>query len=149
VTNLPDGFFVKSIRSANLDVLAGGLEIAGQSPAPLEILVSPNAGEVTGTVLDKAQKPAIQATVVLVPEDKARREKPQYYRTATTTLAGTFTFKDVVPGEYRVYAWEDVEYGAWMDPDFLKPVESRGEKASAAESARLSVQVNLISADAR
>ena len=42
-------------------------------------------------------------------------------------LAGGFTFKSLTPGEYRVYAWEEAEYGAWMDPDFMKPLESRGE----------------------
>jgi hypothetical protein len=149
VTNLPDGFFVKSIRSANLDVLTNGIDIAGQTPAPIEIVISPNSGQVTGVVKDKEQKPAIQATVVLVPSDKARREKQQYYRTTTSGTDGTFTFKDLAPGEYRVFAWEDVEYGAWMDPDFLKPVESRGEAVSVGESARLTVQVNLISADAQ
>lgn len=149
VTNLPDGFFVKALRSANLDVLAGGLELAGQSPAPLEIVVSPNAGQVTGTVVDKAQKPVLQATVVLVPQDKARRDKQQYYRTASSSLNGSFTFKDLIPGEYRAYAWEDVEYGSWMDPDFLKAVEGRGETASVGEGARLTLQLNLISADSQ
>jgi hypothetical protein len=48
-----------------------------------------------------------------------------------------------------VYTWEEVEFGAWMDPDFLKPVEGRGKTASVAEAARLTVQVNLISADAQ
>src|ERR1039457_3215942 len=48
INGLPEGFYVKSIRSANLDVLAGGLEIAGASPAPLEVVLSPNAGQVTG-----------------------------------------------------------------------------------------------------
>jgi hypothetical protein len=149
VTNLPEGFFVKAVRSANLDVLTGGIEIAGQSPAPIEVLVSPNAGQVTGTVVNKDQKPAIQITVVLVPQEKWRRERQQYYRTATTGLNGSFTFKDLIPGEYRIYAWEDVEYGAWMDPEFIKPVESRGEAASVGEGAHLTVQLNLISADAQ
>ena len=34
---------------------------------------------------------------------------------------------DLTPGEYKVYAWEDVEMGAYMDPDFMKPIESKGE----------------------
>jgi hypothetical protein len=27
------------------------------------------------------------------------------------------------PGEYALYAWEDVEEGDWMDPGFLKKSE--------------------------
>ena len=150
IGSLPEGFYVKSVRSANLDVLADGLEIAGGSPAPLDVVLSPNAGQVTGTVLDpKTQKAAAAMTVVLVPQEKERRDREAFYRTTTSDLAGLFTFKSVVPGEYRVYAWEDAEYGAWMDPDFLKPLESRGEAVSVTEGGRPAVQVNLIPADSQ
>ena len=148
VNGLPDGFYVKSVRSANLDVLAGGLEIAAGSPAPLDVVLSPNAGQVTGTVIDpKSQKAAAAVTVVLVPQEKERRDREAFYQTATTDQSGRVTFKSVVPGEYRVFAWEEAEYGAWMDPDFLRPLQSRGEAVSIAEGGRHVVQVNLISAD--
>ncbi len=150
VNGLPEGFYVKSVRSANLDVMADGLEIAGVSPAPLDVLLSPNAGQVSGTVLDsKAQKPAAAVTVVLVPQEKERRDRESFYQTVTSDSSGQFTFKSVVPGEYRVYAWEETEYGAWMDPDFMKSQESRGEAVSVRESGRQAVQVNLIPADSQ
>ncbi|MCX6629372.1 MAG: carboxypeptidase regulatory-like domain-containing protein [Candidatus Solibacter sp.] len=146
VAPLPDGFYVKSVRSANLDVLAGGLEIAGSSPSPLDVVLSPHAGQVTGAVIDpKAQKPAAAVTVVLVPQEKERRDREAFYKTATTDQAGLFSFKSVVPGEYRVYAWEEADYGAWMDPDFMKPLAGRGQAVSVAESGRHAIQVNLIS----
>src|ERR1019366_4910695 len=149
-TSLPEGFYVKSVRSANLDVLAGGLEVAGESPAQLDVVLSPNAGQVTGTVLDpNTQKAAPAMMVVLVPQEKERRDREAFYLTATSDLSGQFTFKGVVPGEYRVYAWEDVEYSAWMDPDFMKPLESRGEGGSVSEGGRQAIQVNLIAADAQ
>ena len=147
---LPEGFYLKSVRSANLDVLAGGLEIAGGSPAPLEVVLSPRAGQVTGTVLDpKTQKPAAMMTVVLVPQEKERRDRQEFYQTANTDFSGQFTFKSVTPGEYRVYAWEEAEYGVWMDPDFMKPLESQGEAVSVPEGGRQAIQVNLIPADAQ
>jgi len=150
VSGLPEGFYLKSIRSANLDVLAAGLEISGDSPAPLEVILSSRGGQVTGTVMDpRTQKSAAQATVVLAPQEKERRDRESYYRTVSTDASGGFTFKGLTPGEYRVYAWEETEYGAWMDPDFLKPQESRGEAVSIAEGARESVQVKLIPAEAQ
>ena len=150
IGSLPEGFYVKSVRSANLDVLADGLEIAGGSPAPLDVVLSPNAGQVSGMVLDaNTQKGAAAMMVVLVPQEKERRDREAFYRTTTSDLAGQFTFKGVVPGEYRVYAWEDAEYGAWMDPDFMKPLESRGEAVSVTEGGRPAVQVNLIPADSQ
>ena len=149
-TGLPEGFYVKSVRSSNLDVLAGGLEVAGESPAQLDVVLSPNAGQVTGTVLNpNTQKAAPATMVVLVPQEKERRDREAFYLTATSDLSGQFKFKSVTPGEYRVYAWEDVEFGAWMDPDFMKPLESRGEAVSVTEGGRQAGQVNLIAADAQ
>ena len=150
LNGLPEGFYVKSVRSANLDVLAGGLEVAGGSPAPLDVVLSPNAGQVTGTVLDpKTQKAAAMMMVVLVPQEKERRNREAFYQTATSDLSGQFTFKSVVPGEYRVFAWEESEYGAWMDPDFMKPLEGLGEAVSVSEGGRHAIQVNLIPADSQ
>jgi hypothetical protein len=87
--------------------------------------------------------------VVLVPQEKERREREAFYQTTTSDASGQFTFKTVTPGDYRVFAWEEAEYGAWMDPDFMKPQESRGEAVSIAEGGRQAVQVNLISADSQ
>jgi len=150
VSNLPDGFYLKSVRSANLDVLADGLEIASGTPAPLEVVVSSRAGQVSGTVLDpRTQKPAAGMTVVLVPQETDRRNRESFYRNATTDTAGGFTFKSLTPGEYRLYSWEEAEFGAWMDPDFMKPQESRGEAVSIQEGGRQAVQVNLIPTDSQ
>jgi hypothetical protein len=150
VNGLPEGFYLKSVRSANLDVLADGLEITAGSPAPLDVVVSSKAGQVSGTVLDpRTQKPAAGITVVLIPQEKDRRDRESFYRSATTDAAGGFTFKSLTPGEYRVYSWEEAEFGAWMDPDFMKPQEGRGEAVSIQEGARQAVQVNLIPADSQ
>jgi hypothetical protein len=55
--------------------------------------------------------------------------------------------KTVVPGKYTVYAWEDVETGAWFDPDFLKTFESWGAKVEVPEGGPLGLQLTLIPAD--
>ena len=150
VNGLPEGFYLKSVRSANLDVLADGLEIAAGSPAPLDVVLSSKAGQISGTVLDpRTQKAAPGMTVVLVPQEKERRDRESFYRSSNTDPAGGFTFKSLTPGEYRVYCWEDAEFGSWMDPDFLKPQEGRGEAVSIQEGARQAVQINLIPADSQ
>ena len=95
VNGLPDGFYVKSVRSANLDVTVQGLDVAAGSPAPLDVVLSPNAGQVTGTVLDpKTQKPAPMMMVVMVPQEKERRDREAFYRTATSDLSGQFTVQE-------------------------------------------------------
>ena len=124
------------------------LEVKDVSPDPLEILISPRAGQVAGAVQNpNTQQPAPQATVALVPQEKERRDRETYYRQTNTDASGRFTFKDLPPGQYKVFAWEDVESGAWVDPDFIKPVEDKGASVTLSESGQETVQVKLIPAD--
>ena len=98
----------------------------------------------------KTQKAAAPVTVVLVPQEKERRDREAYLQDRDQRMRpDSSRFKSVTPGEYRVYAWEDAEFGAWMDPDFMKPQESRGEAVSIAEGGRQAIQVNLIPADSQ
>lgn len=57
--------------------------------------------------------------------------------------------KNVASGEYRLYAFDTVEFQAYMDPEWLKPFESKGEKVSIEENAKPSVQLKLILAQAQ
>ena len=59
---------------------------------------------------------------------------------------GSFALKSVAPGEYKLYAWDEIEDGAYMDPEFMKPFESKGESVSVKEGSQLSEQLALISA---
>ena len=142
LSNLPEGWYIKSIRSGQADVLLDGLEITGASPSPIEVVLSPHAARVSGVVTGtKSQKPVPAAMVVLVPEDKARVGNSLYYRNILTDASGRYTFIDIPPGDYRVYAWDEVEVGAWVDPDFLKGFE--GEKVSLDENAQVNLQLKL------
>ena len=69
------------------------------------------------------------------------------YKTASTDQNGRFTVKGVRPGEYKIYAWEEVEQGAYMDPDFVKPHESAGEAVSIKDSAQATVQLKAVPAE--
>lgn len=50
------------------------------------------------------------------------------------------------PRAYRVYAWEEVEATAGLDPEFLKPLEEKGTAVTVAENSEVSVEVQLIPA---
>jgi hypothetical protein len=83
--------------------------------------------------------------VVLVPE-KSRRAHARYYRSTAAGQNGRFTLR-AIPGEYSVFAWEDIEDGAWRDPAVLEPVESDGVRVTVRETGSESVQLRVITAD--
>ena len=147
VTGSPDGYWVKSIRMGGQEVKYRGIDLAHTPAAPLSITLAPNAAQIDGVVLNERQQPAPGAMVVLVPEQKLR-EQTEAYKTASSDQNGRFTLKNIDPGDYTLLAWEDVEYRAYMDPNFLKPVEDRGQAISLQEGGHQSVHLNLIPADA-
>ena len=111
------------------------------------MILSRNVGQVAGVVQNPdTQQPAPFSVVVLVPQEKQRRDHDWYYMTVTADRFGTFTLKSVPPGEYKLYAWDEIENGAYMDPEFMKPLVSKGESVSVKEGSQLSEQLTLISA---
>ena len=123
---LPPAFqnaYVKSIRLGNADVLNGGLHLERQATAPLEVVIGTNPGALDGQVVSERQGPVADLSVVLVPQIRRRIE---LYRTTTTDSTGRFHFDRLPPGDYKVFSWEEVEDGAWYDPEFLRPYENQG-----------------------
>ena len=99
---------------------------------------------------DKEQQPVTGATVVVVPQEELRRGRVMYYRTAVTDQLGNFTVKGIIPGKYKVFAWDDLEPDAYMDPEFIKAVESKGVPKEVKEGTQYAVTLTAIRAsDAR
>ncbi len=117
--------FVKSIRLGSADVLADGLHIAGPTSSTLDIVVSLDGAEVEGDALDGSRTPIANVTVVAIP-DAARRGRADSYRRAITDGRGHFSLQGLAPGDYTVYAWDDIERGAWESPEFMRAFEGRG-----------------------
>jgi hypothetical protein len=147
VDGLPDGHYIKGIYVGESDITYTGTEVRNGS-VPIDIVVSPKAGLVAGAVQNAdAGKPAAGATVVMIPQEKERGPLPEYYQQGTTDQHGRFAFKSVAPGEYKVYAWEDVEPTAWMDAEFMKPFLAKGETVTVEDSGRAEVEVSVIPAN--
>ena len=113
-------------------------------PAPFEIVVAPGAPQLDGSVQAEKQQAAGSATIVVIPEGERQQNPSRYSKITNADQNGAFSLKGLIPGEYRVYAFSGIEPGAWMDPEFMKPYESKGERVSLKENARESVQVKLI-----
>jgi len=145
VGSLPDNYFVKSARLDGVDVLTAGVTIdPKQAPGSMEIVVSPNGASVDGAII-KDQQPFQGATITLVPDPPHRGER-QLFKITTTDQNGHFTIQGLPPGDYKVFAWEKIDPGAYTSPEFLQPYERLGEPIHITEGSRNSVQVDLIPA---
>lgn len=143
VTGLPDSCYVKAIKFGGQEVDSDvGIDLSGGTPAALEILLSTAAAEVDGAVTDRDNKPVAGASVALIPKDG----KYAHYRSATTDQNGAFTLKNLTPGEYKAFAWEDIEMNAYQDPEFVKTYDSLGTELKLKENGRESPQMKIIPA---
>lgn len=125
ILGLPDNFCVVSAFSGSRDALREGIDLSNGAPDPLEIRIAAVAGVVDGTATDDHAAPVAGATVALIPaSDRAARL--DLFKTATADQSGRFAFRGVPPGEYKLFAWSDIEPGSYFDPAILEPYESRG-----------------------
>ena len=85
---------------------------------------------------------------MLIPQEKERRVQQGYYKMIVSDQLGAFSLTGILPpGEYKVYAWEDIEAGAYMDPDVLKPVEGKGESLTLREGDQKTLPLKMIPVD--
>jgi hypothetical protein len=136
----PERFYVKSVRFGGQDVTEEGLDLTGGATGSLQITLSLEVAQVDGVVQDSDSKPVSGATVVLVPDSR----RYSLYKQEQTDQYGAFSLKGITPGNYKLLAWEDIEAGAYQDPEFLKKYESKAESLSLKPNDRRIVQVKVI-----
>jgi len=144
VYGLPPAFYLKSVRLGDADALESGLDTSRGAAGTLEITISGNGGQIEGSAADSKQKPASGAVVSLVP-DVPRRERLMLFKTTATDTTGHFSITGIAPGEYKLFAWQQIEDGAYQDPEFLKPYENQGQAITIREGSRETAQLKVIS----
>lgn len=145
VSGLPDGLYLKSARFGSDEVIDSGLSLRGAVAGKLDLVVSPAAAQLEGVVLDAKQQPAKGALVALIP-DARRQSRTSLFKTARTDDSGRYSILGITPGDYTVYAFEDIESGAHLDPDFIKPLERSAEAVTLRENSRETRQLRQIPA---
>jgi protocatechuate 3,4-dioxygenase beta subunit len=144
VTDLPEGYYLKSVRIGEEEVLDTGFNLSGASNNAISVILSSGSGSVDGEVQNARGESAVEATVALVPQGANRRNQARFYRVVTTDERGRFSITGISPGAYKAYAWDDVELDAWMDPDFLDPIETGAKPLSITEQSRQHVELQIV-----
>ena len=138
-------FYVKSVRAGDQEAPDGEFTILPGTAPSLTVVVAAANGQVTGSVTAEKTEAIKGATVVLIPEAN-KREQAAAYRTATLDQYGKFNLTGVPPGEYKLFAWDAVETGQWMDREFLSAFESKGKAVSIGQNTAVTAEVELLEA---
>ena len=146
VTPVPRGGYIQSMRLGTRDVLTQDMVIGSSTAEPLNIVIGMRGAAVQGDV--EAAGPAVRAVVLLAPEKKWRGVL-SFYRIVATDERGHFTIAGVRPGNYDLFAFEELAPDAIQDPDFLKPFESAALPITLGEGDNPPLKFKLASAVTR
>lgn len=141
---VPPGGYLKSATLNGQDALQNAVDMS--SGGTLQLVVSMTAAEVDGTVTGSDGQPATDAMITITP-DPLQPERRDLYHQARTRADGGFTMKGLAPGKYRVFAWEEIEQGAFLDPEYMHPFESLGTQISVDDNDKKTVTMQEISKD--
>jgi hypothetical protein len=140
VEPLTDGLYVASIRQGIQDLLQRPTELtknARNNFGDLNIQLSGRSAIAEGVALDRAGRPVPGTQVVLVPTVLRNRED-RYY-SVYTDPGGNFRITGIAPGTYIVFAFEDLDQGAYFAMTYDDGIGNRwlprGNKMDFAEPA--------------
>lgn len=138
-----EGFFLKSARMGDRDIQSG---FTASGPAVLDLAVSTKSGTVEGVVTDRDKQgndqPVTNVSVVAVPEGKYRKI-PEHFGVGATDQFGHFTIHGLAPGNYTLFAWQDVDENLYRDPDFLQSQQNNGVSIKVDEGSNQNVPLKL------
>jgi len=148
VNALADGIYVKSIHFGNEDVTNGILDLTSGTGGVIDVRLSPNAADVSGTVHNDKGETVMGVQVTLGPASAEFAAQSLLFEQTSTGQDGKFSFKNLPPGEYRICAWEEVDRGLVSDPEFRSHFDSRSVVVKLSQGSHENSDVTLLSRDA-
>jgi CBS domain-containing protein len=134
--------YVKSIKMGAMDLLTGTLLLDRQPQEPIEIVIGTNPGAIEGRVMTDRQQPANSVWVALLPENGLKFLTDHKF--TGTDPDGKFQFQNIPPGDYKIYAWENIEAFDWQEPKIMRAYESRGTAVHIDEGRKATVELTAI-----
>jgi hypothetical protein len=135
------GLYLKSARYDGRDALNEFVRVE-EGGGGFEVVLSANGAQLDGQI-SRDGEVVSGVSVVIVPDD---RQRTHAYRSVATDQYGVFSLAGIAPGRYKVFAWERIESGAWLDPNVIAEVESQGVRVEVEEGDAKRVTPELIEA---
>ncbi len=145
---LPPELYVSDILQGGRSVYDSGFDVTSEPLGTFQVVLKSGAGAAQGVVEDASGKPVADATVVLVP-DPQHRQNRSMFRTAVSDASGHFTISGIAPGVYKLFAWEEIIDGAYLNSRFLEPYEARGKTVNVVPVSAASATISVITREGK
>jgi len=118
-------------------VPANGLDVRKGETVDIEVRFG-KTGNLDGVVKDPHGSGVAGATVVLM--RPGRQPAPSSW----TDQVGRFHMDSIPPGDYKMFAWADIEQGLWLDATFMKACADKGVPVTVGEGSSATMDVTVI-----
>lgn len=128
-----DKYYVRSIKAGSVDLLNSPLNIAeGADVRNVQVIIGDDAATLKGVVKSADGKPAIGASLVLIPADSSRwraRNLHKSFNFTITDTKGEFTIT-TAPGEYFIIFLRPGDNAASINPEWIKERSANAQRIS-------------------
>ena len=136
-------YFLKTVTAGGQSLLENGITVNGGSLS-IDVVLSAKAATIEGNVVNTEHQPVANALIVAVPEEKYRKRQDRYQQTRADQR-GHFRIHGISPGNYMVFASDDLDGSEFYDPQFVNFHEAAGKAFRATEGALESVTLTALS----
>lgn len=147
VNGLPQGWAITSVMIGGTDVIDTPLDFKPNDEIRgVQILLTNQLTEVSGTARGSDGKPLVDYTVVVFADDETKWTSPSRYIWSTRPdLQGVYKIRGLpASGRYLAVAVDYLEEGEANDPEFLSQVRERAAPFSLADGESKTVGVTLV-----
>jgi hypothetical protein len=114
-------FYVKSATLAGQDMLRGEISLS-QPAGPIDVILRDDGGSIEGDVIGADSQPVPSAILLLRSDGRAAN--------ANLQTGGHFKLQNLAPGDYTIYAWDDVSAVEYANPDWMRRYAGSGVPAT-------------------
>ena len=142
-SGIPADAFLTQIRQGERDVLKDGVQITNSESPGLNVTIAGAGGVVEGAVTDSKSQKVPAAFVALVP-DPPSAGAGHLYRTSVADQNGVFNLRSVASGNYRLFAWREIDGGAYRNAEFMMKYDGQGTPVKVTSGAKLTVNTPIM-----
>ncbi len=137
-------YYLKLVRYEGTESHSGIISLS-DGEGPLELVLSARGARLVVNVKQEDAADQVSAgRVVLVPDTDSPEEREFGTRPAVRDQNGIFRLDNLAPGAYRVFAFENVPDGAWIDAEFWKEIRGKGAELSVGEGESKTADAPLV-----